>query len=307
MASEPPAASSQQPFAIPQPAPVPGAAQAASPPTKQSLKKWWQGFRPPAKSHEAHGKSSNRYTCPPSIHSRIIPKKKSIPKLRMALHSSFRESRMDSRAPALDGFPSEADQEDTNGKEITPRFSLEGSESDTLRGSTQHLFTSDGHSSSALRETVGNCPLIRAKRCRSVSVPSSNPTSINRNGCSSVICVTFTADRDRISSDTQLGAGALPGPRRRSFFHFFRISESRHLLSIPSEEKAKLNTVEQPTGIFGVPLRQSITYANVAISLVDGEGKSYIYGYVPIVVAKCGVYLKEKGRCSLCHVNLGCR
>lgn len=52
--------------------------------------------------------------------------------------------------------------------------------------------------------------------------------------------------------------------------------------------------VEQPTGIFGVPLRQSITYANVAISLVDGEGKSYIYGYVPIVVAKCGVYLKEK-------------
>lgn len=55
-------------------------------------------------------------------------------------------------------------------------------------------------------------------------------------------------------------------------------------------------TVEQPTGIFGVPLRQSITYANVAISLVDESGKSYIYGYVPIVVAKCGVYLKEKGR-----------
>ncbi|OBT58629.1 hypothetical protein VE04_01806 [Pseudogymnoascus sp. 24MN13] len=51
---------------------------------------------------------------------------------------------------------------------------------------------------------------------------------------------------------------------------------------------------EQPAGIFGVPLRQSITYANVAISLVDAEGNSYIYGYVPIVVAKCGVYLKEK-------------
>ncbi|RKF82587.1 Rho-GTPase-activating protein 5 [Golovinomyces cichoracearum] len=52
--------------------------------------------------------------------------------------------------------------------------------------------------------------------------------------------------------------------------------------------------VDQPAGIFGVPLRKSITYANVAISLVDGEGKSYIYGYVPIVVAKCGVFLKEK-------------
>lgn len=52
-------------------------------------------------------------------------------------------------------------------------------------------------------------------------------------------------------------------------------------------------------GIFGVPLRQSITYANVAISLVDENGKSYIYGYVPIVVAKCGVFLKEKGGPSL--------
>lgn len=54
--------------------------------------------------------------------------------------------------------------------------------------------------------------------------------------------------------------------------------------------------VEQPSGIFGIPLRQSIPYANVAISLVDLEGKSYIYGYVPIIVAKCGVYLKEKGK-----------
>lgn len=51
----------------------------------------------------------------------------------------------------------------------------------------------------------------------------------------------------------------------------------------------------RPQGIFGVPLRQSITYANVAISLVDENGSSYIYGYVPIVVAKCGVFLKEKG------------
>lgn len=50
----------------------------------------------------------------------------------------------------------------------------------------------------------------------------------------------------------------------------------------------------KPQGIFGVPLRQSIVYANVAISLVDDYGKSYIYGYVPIVVAKCGVFLKEK-------------
>jgi hypothetical protein len=47
--------------------------------------------------------------------------------------------------------------------------------------------------------------------------------------------------------------------------------------------------------IFGVPIRQSIMYANIAISLVDAEGKSYIYGYLPLVVAKCGVHLKKTG------------
>jgi GTPase-activating protein SAC7 len=51
----------------------------------------------------------------------------------------------------------------------------------------------------------------------------------------------------------------------------------------------------EPRGIFGVPLQDSIKYANVAISLFDEEGNSYIYGYIPIVVAKCGVFLKEKG------------
>ena len=68
------------------------------------------------------------------------------------------------------------------------------------------------------------------------------------------------------------------------------------LRKVCNDLKAKLAAADtRPQGIFGVPLRQSITYANVAISLVDEDGKSYIYGYVPIVVAKCGVFLKEKG------------
>lgn len=54
-------------------------------------------------------------------------------------------------------------------------------------------------------------------------------------------------------------------------------------------------TTENPQGIFGVPLNVSIKYANVAISLTNDNGESFIYGYVPIVVAKCGVFLKEKG------------
>lgn len=52
---------------------------------------------------------------------------------------------------------------------------------------------------------------------------------------------------------------------------------------------------QTPSGIFGIPLNVSIKYANVAISLTGDDGKSFIYGYVPIVVAKCGVFLKEKG------------
>lgn len=57
-------------------------------------------------------------------------------------------------------------------------------------------------------------------------------------------------------------------------------------------------TEPEPRGIFGVPLITSIPYANVAISLFNESGESYIYGYVPIVVAKCGVFLKEKGTVS---------
>lgn len=56
-----------------------------------------------------------------------------------------------------------------------------------------------------------------------------------------------------------------------------------------------LRLLVAPTGIFGVPLSTSIKYANVAISLTDSEGKQFTYGYVPIVVAKCGVFLKERG------------
>lgn len=71
---------------------------------------------------------------------------------------------------------------------------------------------------------------------------------------------------------------------------------TREADSGPRPAGIKLTVAEhRPQGIFGVPLRQSITYANVAISLVDEDGKSYIYGYVPIVVAKCGVFLKERG------------
>jgi len=104
-----------------------------------------------------------------------------------------------------------------------------------------------------------------------------------------------------------LGAGIGSSPKRKPLSHVFADAAMKLKWIYKSKTNAKqqVDIVEQPTGIFGVPLRQSITYANVAISLVDPEGKSYIYGYVPIVVAKCGVYLKEKGRSHECYTGVG--
>ncbi|QPH12549.1 hypothetical protein C2857_004754 [Epichloe festucae Fl1] len=93
------------------------------------------------------------------------------------------------------------------------------------------------------------------------------------------------------SSHRPSPAGATPAspPNKRdlkSWWKGFKLPSKQH-------EQPPAETSRAP-GIFGVPLRQSIIYANVAISLIDENGQSYIYGYVPIVVAKCGVFLKEK-------------
>ncbi|KAI0144646.1 Rho GTPase activation protein [Xylariaceae sp. FL1272] len=50
----------------------------------------------------------------------------------------------------------------------------------------------------------------------------------------------------------------------------------------------------QPKRVFGAPLAESIQYANVAISLTNSQGETFVWGYIPIVVAKVGVLLKEK-------------
>lgn len=84
--------------------------------------------------------------------------------------------------------------------------------------------------------------------------------------------------------------------------------DSFHLIGIAQEFDTLTyvgNEVETPTGIFGVSLQSSIKYANVAISFMDDRGESSVYGYVPIVVAKCGVFLKEKGKYTYEPERLG--
>lgn len=68
---------------------------------------------------------------------------------------------------------------------------------------------------------------------------------------------------------------------------------SEHILAGISTQNGSIASEDTP-GVFGIALSQSIVYANVAISLVYG-GKSYIYGYIPIVVAKTCIFVKRKG------------
>nr|XP_031864086.1 uncharacterized protein CI109_000730 [Kwoniella shandongensis]KAA5531158.1 hypothetical protein CI109_000730 [Kwoniella shandongensis] len=46
-------------------------------------------------------------------------------------------------------------------------------------------------------------------------------------------------------------------------------------------------------GVFGVPLSESIEYASVQVSTSGPDGSLYVWGVIPIVVAKCGLYLKD--------------
>ena len=55
-----------------------------------------------------------------------------------------------------------------------------------------------------------------------------------------------------------------------------------------------------PNGVvFGKPLKESLRHANVQISTADANGELYVWGYIPVVVAKCGLYLKENGASAL--------
>jgi hypothetical protein len=76
----------------------------------------------------------------------------------------------------------------------------------------------------------------------------------------------------------------------------------------PIDPSSANSTAQQPSAItphhlqqynspriFGNKLEDSLQYASVAISMIGQDQKAYIYGFIPVVVAKCGLYLKENG------------
>ncbi|KAI6155226.1 Rho GTPase activation protein [Pisolithus tinctorius] len=45
--------------------------------------------------------------------------------------------------------------------------------------------------------------------------------------------------------------------------------------------------------VFGRPLKESLKRASVQISTANADGDLYVWGYIPVVVAKCGLHLKD--------------
>ncbi|KAG6819526.1 hypothetical protein H0H93_011029 [Arthromyces matolae] len=61
-------------------------------------------------------------------------------------------------------------------------------------------------------------------------------------------------------------------------------------------QKVKKDTEWRPLDdgpVFGVSLKESLKHASVQISTASANGNLYVWGTVPVVVAKCGQYLKN--------------
>jgi hypothetical protein len=233
-----------------------------------------------------------------------------VSKLPRDLPTSFQENAMSGAAPVIDGLPcEEASQasllwESTVDKapDVHGQVCEEPSRASSLQ-MTHKCFILKAFS---LRKLRGPRP-----RCHSSSILSTtnNLDNLQQSSTNADAKQRFSLSKEKTSSpsgtlitgqdgerNTPRTAGILPSSERKATcrvfddFHLHPFSSNIFVVKI-----AKYFKAAEHQGIFGVPLRESIGYANVAISLVDNEGKSYIYGYVPIVVAKCGVYLKEKG------------
>jgi hypothetical protein len=46
-----------------------------------------------------------------------------------------------------------------------------------------------------------------------------------------------------------------------------------------------------PGAVFGRPLKESLRYASVQIATADATGRLYVWGYIPVVVAKWCVHI----------------
>jgi len=86
-----------------------------------------------------------------------------------------------------------------------------------------------------------------------------------------------------------------PDPREKTLAKRFLsklIPVTRQKPSIPVTQAPEL---DPPSKMFGQSLQSSLQIANVVISVTGEDNETKIYGYIPIVVAKAGVFIKEAG------------
>ncbi|KAG2195998.1 hypothetical protein INT47_011503, partial [Mucor saturninus] len=63
-------------------------------------------------------------------------------------------------------------------------------------------------------------------------------------------------------------------------------------LNNPNFQDLKMSAVDG-RGVFGISLLESVGYAHSRISYVDDKTGNQCNGYIPIIIAKCGAYLKD--------------
>ena len=222
MASEFSASSSSQlPFTNPQPAPIPAASQATPPPTKQSLRNWWKGFRPPNKNHDTPGKSPSskkEFQNPKSFFS-----DKFVYKVSRNLDTPFQENLMDESASSTDELPPEDVEvvgDASSASPIRPQTSLSNRRISLQGARNRYRY----HRRSSINIVVGNANLVGLLRVGSqTSIRSAEPrwrlpariAPRKRQSRSQ------TSAADNSSESSLIGGSILPSPRRRSFLHFF--------------------------------------------------------------------------------------
>ncbi|MDI1486699.1 MAG: GTPase activating protein (GAP) for Rho1p [Ramalina farinacea] len=84
-----------------------------------------------------------------------------------------------------------------------------------------------------------------------------------------------------------------PKPRKRDRLTVAVWRQRKEKSPTPKRESLPVQ-ITPANSVFGIALYDSVRLANVAISLMNEAGESFVYGYVPLVVAKFGVFLKEK-------------
>ncbi|PPR00791.1 hypothetical protein CVT24_000756 [Panaeolus cyanescens] len=93
----------------------------------------------------------------------------------------------------------------------------------------------------------------------------------------------------------QLNSNPPPKPSLRTWFNHFAFSRRIEKASAnpPPNRYIPPSQDNSDHPVFGKPLSESLKYASVQISTANSNGELFVWGIIPVVVAKCGLYLKE--------------